>query len=157
MLPRSGIVLILCMLCLANALNMRLRNRKAHLETSNLLTRSTINREADDYSGYGNYCGVGGRGPVLDPIDACCKEHDDCYLVIDTLLGCNSVDTNFILSFDENAQELNCSQEVVNTCRRRVCVCDVDFARCLQINDVYYDPSQIQPARRKRTFKSFFL
>lgn len=28
---------------------------------------------------YGNWCGKGGRGSVLDTLDQCCKEHDLCY------------------------------------------------------------------------------
>ncbi|MGH3774494.1 MAG: phospholipase A2 family protein [Pseudonocardiaceae bacterium] len=28
---------------------------------------------------YGNWCGKGGTGPVLDSMDQCCKEHDECY------------------------------------------------------------------------------
>jgi RHS repeat-associated protein len=26
-----------------------------------------------------NYCGPGGRGPILNRTDGCCKDHDDCY------------------------------------------------------------------------------
>jgi RHS repeat-associated protein len=28
---------------------------------------------------YGNWCGPGGRGPVLDSLDQCCFDHDSCY------------------------------------------------------------------------------
>jgi RHS repeat-associated protein len=28
---------------------------------------------------YGNYCGPGGKGPVKDDVDQCCKNHDDDY------------------------------------------------------------------------------
>lgn len=28
---------------------------------------------------YGNWCGPGGSGPVLDPVDQCCYDHDSCY------------------------------------------------------------------------------
>ena len=29
---------------------------------------------------YGNWCGKGANGkPPIDPIDACCKSHDNCY------------------------------------------------------------------------------
>ncbi|VDI43950.1 Hypothetical predicted protein [Mytilus galloprovincialis] len=84
--------------------------RKARLVTSNFISRVTTMREGTAYIGYGNYCGAGGSGPVMDPIDGCCKEHDECYLVIDTLQGCMSVDTNFMLLFNERRQELNCGR-----------------------------------------------
>lgn len=28
---------------------------------------------------HGNWCGPGGSGPVLDPVDQCCSDHDSCY------------------------------------------------------------------------------
>ncbi|VDI43949.1 Hypothetical predicted protein [Mytilus galloprovincialis] len=130
--------------------------RKARLVTSNFISRVTTMREGTAYIGYGNYCGAGGSGPVMDPIDGCCKEHDECYLVIDTLQGCMSVDTNFMLLFNERRQELNCEFEV-ETCRRRVCECDLDLAQCLQVNDVYYDRSLIQPKRLGRSLIDFIF
>src|SRR5690606_32323368 len=28
---------------------------------------------------HGNWCGPGGKGPVIDVVDECCQEHDTCY------------------------------------------------------------------------------
>ena len=28
---------------------------------------------------HGNWCGPGGKGPALDSVDQCCREHDACY------------------------------------------------------------------------------
>ncbi len=30
-------------------------------------------------AGYGNYCGSGGSGSAIDPLDAACQKHDACY------------------------------------------------------------------------------
>ncbi|GFY50606.1 phospholipase A(2) [Trichonephila inaurata madagascariensis] len=32
-----------------------------------------------DYIPYGNWCGYGGQGKPIDPIDECCRVHDNCY------------------------------------------------------------------------------
>lgn len=39
---------------------------------------------------YGNWCGKGGAGVVMDSLDQCCKEHDECY----GREGCSIFDTS---------------------------------------------------------------
>ena len=33
------------------------------------MIRATTGRRALDFNGYGNWCGIGGSGPIVDPID----------------------------------------------------------------------------------------
>lgn len=40
-----------------------------HVAEVNKIITMVTGHGARDYVGYGNYCGLGGSGPVLDPID----------------------------------------------------------------------------------------
>merc|ERR1719509_477372 len=41
---------------------------------------------------YGNWCGLGNTGrPPVDPVDACCQAHDNCYDAIDGGGACDGV------------------------------------------------------------------
>lgn len=53
----------------------------AHASYTQLGTMMSLvlRRPPTDYLNYGNWCGVGGDGTVMDAIDACCRSHDMCY------------------------------------------------------------------------------
>jgi len=36
-------------------------------------------KNPEELTSYGNYCGFGGSGDPIDPIDSCCQAHDHCY------------------------------------------------------------------------------
>jgi RHS repeat-associated protein len=45
------------------------------------MLREGIQKQRWPYSNwYGNWCGPGGAGKAIDDLDACCREHDVCYI-----------------------------------------------------------------------------
>jgi RHS repeat-associated protein len=66
---------------------------------------------------HGNWCGPGGSGPILDPVDQCCYDHDSCY----GACGATWRDKVFGTKDPKRRTEMQ-------SCDRSVCAClaDVD-------------------------------
>lgn len=61
--------------------------------------------------GYGNWCGFGGGGQVVDSVDSCCERHDNCYDRVAE--QCGSVMADYMMSYDwkvENDTDIVCGQ-----------------------------------------------
>ncbi|KAG1666671.1 Microcephalin [Nymphon striatum] len=56
-----------------------LGRRKRSLFNFAKMVMSVTGTNSVHYNGHGNYCGVGGSGNITDPLDLCCKHHDDCW------------------------------------------------------------------------------
>ncbi|GFW66195.1 phospholipase A(2) [Trichonephila clavipes] len=54
------------------------RKRRSLMNLSSMVSDVT-GRQSSDFISYGNYCGLGGSGIPVDPIDECCQIHDLCY------------------------------------------------------------------------------
>lgn len=54
------------------------RSRRSVLDLASMI-RCYTDCSPFSYKDYGCYCGLGGSGPVVDGIDACCYLHDKCY------------------------------------------------------------------------------
>uniref|UniRef100_A0A482Z8K9 Phospholipase A2 n=1 Tax=Latrodectus hasselti TaxID=256736 RepID=A0A482Z8K9_LATHA len=54
------------------------RSRRSLVKLKSMLETLT-DYHATDFVNYGNYCGLGGSGDPVDPLDGCCQSHDYCY------------------------------------------------------------------------------
>ncbi|XP_076340402.1 phospholipase A2 Scol/Pla-like isoform X2 [Tachypleus tridentatus] len=100
---------------------------------------------------YGNWCGFGGTGEPVDPIDKCCMLHDWCYdRVNDRECSVYYKSGPYFLRYKWHIRK---SGKVVcglinNKCLHRVCKCDIQLAQCLQEHrDAYnatYSTGRIQ-------------
>ena len=61
---------------------------------------------------HGNWCGPGGGGPVQDPVDQCCKGHDECYD------QCKATWKNKV--FGTGGDHM---QSEISSCDKKVCAC----------------------------------
>ena len=86
--------------------------------------------------GYGNHCGIGGSGPIIDDIDSCCYLHDMCWTDIDS-------SWQLLVSYAWSCHGNGPTHIVCNNClpdfkseRNRIkceiCKCDSRFAICLK-------------------------
>ncbi|CAI2327814.1 unnamed protein product [Caenorhabditis sp. 36 PRJEB53466] len=85
-----------------------------------------------NYNGYGCWCGFGGSGAVVDGIDQCCKEHDECYgrSVSEDICGTLSP---YIKGYNwecENSSAICPTTE--NGCKAFLCDCDKKVVECWQ-------------------------
>ncbi|XP_029437939.1 basic phospholipase A2 homolog 1-like [Rhinatrema bivittatum] len=78
---------------------------------------------------YGCYCGPGGSGSAVDPVDQCCFLHDCCYRHCRVSLKCRSKVKWQRYSFRCWKSQTECVSKSV--CGRMACECDKQFAECL--------------------------
>ncbi|RNA35917.1 basic phospholipase A2 Ts-G6D49-like isoform X1 [Brachionus plicatilis] len=99
-------------------------------------------RSAFDFDGYGNYCGMGGKGDPVDAIDNCCKNHDQCYRDTSNLF-CYT----YFSTYDYSAKNNQISCSLTNTeCQSGVCRCDKLAAECFKQHLSIYNPSFKKPS-----------
>ncbi|XP_063001504.1 basic phospholipase A2 F16-like [Elgaria multicarinata webbii] len=107
-------------------------------ELSRMIKDVTRRNAIPDYSTYGCYCGLGGKGKPLDKTDWCCQQHDCCYTKVDKE-GCKSKTNLYIYSY--NSGKVRCGAEPLwwklmmkngIWCQRKVCECDRRFVECLK-------------------------
>lgn len=112
----------------------------------------------EKYNCYGCYCGFGGEGQVVDEIDRCCFNHDDCYAKALSktgpcvaILGEVYVDPYNFDCVEENdpvnktTQFTPVCRSALTKCGRVSCECDAEFAKCLrrfEIKDKKQCPSK---------------
>ncbi|XP_023231606.1 phospholipase A2, membrane associated-like [Centruroides sculpturatus] len=99
------------------------------------MVKITTGRNGTDFVPYGNWCGMGGSGKAIDPIDDCCRRHDLCY--IDKLgKECNSIFNLYVANYKwiNAGGKISCSIEDTNPCNRATCACDREVVFCLAKN-----------------------
>lgn len=84
---------------------------------------------------YGCYCGLGGAGLPVDPIDKCCMLHDNCY----QLAPCHQSLTYFLpynwYCIEGRAQCVAVSSSkwsYISSCAYSLCECDRIFSECIK-------------------------
>ncbi|XP_032223588.1 basic phospholipase A2 [Nematostella vectensis] len=93
--------------------------------------RCMTGRSPWDYNNYGCYCGMGGRGKIVDGVDRCCYEHDRCY---GRAPGrCWPKWTIYERGGWWSSCTFRCS-DPRESCKRHVCECDVAAAQCFRRN-----------------------
>lgn len=110
--------------------------RKRDLTQFSQMIYSTTGRDPFDFSDYGNWCGLGGNGSVVDAIDECCFHHDNCYDVIIGNPKCGSVYT-IKYNFNISKGEIECRDE--RPCERALCNCDRTASLCFHANRKAYN------------------
>ncbi|XP_071176838.1 basic phospholipase A2 PA-12C-like [Mytilus edulis] len=98
-------------------------------------------RDPSDFYGYGHYCGIGGSGVVLDPIDACCAQHDDCY-GDQKKSHCGMFVPKYSWFISEIG--ITCSDAPGDFCRRHLCECDKKCSQCFAENQEFYQPTLVR-------------
>uniref|UniRef100_T1J145 Phospholipase A2 n=1 Tax=Strigamia maritima TaxID=126957 RepID=T1J145_STRMM len=98
------------------------------------MTEKITGRDAVDYVGYGNWCGLGGKGKPKDRLDVCCKVHDECY----TLIMKTNVCSKFNLYSSQYKWKIRnkivkCLPDI-NPCPVALCKCDKQVVKCFAKN-----------------------
>ncbi|XP_030078030.1 uncharacterized protein LOC115482423 [Microcaecilia unicolor] len=82
-----------------------------------------------NYSGYGCYCGYGGRGAPIDATDRCCFRHDCCYSRV-IRRGCRPYTDMYNYSYSNG--RVTCGSG--SSCERQICECDRTAVTCFRSN-----------------------
>ncbi|XP_006883743.1 PREDICTED: phospholipase A2, membrane associated-like [Elephantulus edwardii] len=98
---------------------------------------NTLGRDAAlNYSSYGCYCGVDGKGSPKDATDRCCAKHNCCYRKLKKF----KCDTNLLkYKFSTSGSKIICEDKDV--CKRLLCQCDRKAAYCFAKNKNTYNKS----------------
>ncbi|KAL7827183.1 hypothetical protein SRHO_G00329010 [Serrasalmus rhombeus] len=84
------------------------------------------------YNNYGCFCGFGGAGNPVDPLDRCCEVHDKCYANAKRLPECRPiVDLPYVKVYDHSCSNNKATCSGSNDkCQAAVCECDRVAAHC---------------------------
>lgn len=89
------------------------RGKRGIVELGDMIS-SVLQRDPLDFANYGNWCGIGGSGPVVDRVDLCCFEHDRCYAYLTERTSvCRQSDVyglNYEWYFDPFRRRLSCGK-----------------------------------------------
>ncbi|KAH3862605.1 phospholipase A2, membrane associated-like [Dreissena polymorpha] len=112
------------------------------------MIRVATGKAPRQFVGYGNFCGLGGKGEVKDKIDWCCREHDRCLTEVNRG-ACRALFHVgfFVLDYKWAVldNQIVCS-DLNNACSAHLCECDKEAAVCMANNDHRYDPDLKRPA-----------
>ncbi|XP_048735383.1 acidic phospholipase A2 Cc1-PLA2-like [Ostrea edulis] len=134
-MKRRRILIVLLTLIVSTAGAGR---RKRDLNQFSRMIYMTTGRDPFDFSEYGNWCGLGGNGSVVDAIDECCFHHDNCYDGIIANPLCESV---YIMKYNSGISNrtIECYDE--SPCEKALCNCDRTASFCFQSNRAAYNAS----------------
>nr|XP_060614679.1 basic phospholipase A2 Sms-N6-like [Anolis sagrei ordinatus] len=85
-----------------------------------------------EYTSYGCYCGLGGRGQPRDATDRCCFNHDCCY---SKLKQCDTTTDKYKFTIKDGT--ITCGEGT--SCEKQICECDKTTAICFKDNLKTYD------------------
>ena len=81
---------------------------------------------------YGNYCGLGGSGPITGVIDGCCYVHDACYRAMEET---RQIAINYEWSYSGGGPyKIKCEQcvNIQDKVKCEICKCDRRLAICVE-------------------------
>ncbi|XP_035226800.1 phospholipase A2 A2-actitoxin-Cgg2a-like isoform X2 [Stegodyphus dumicola] len=120
------------------------RHRRS-LTDLNSMVQSIIGREGSDFIGYGNWCGLGGSGRPVDPVDECCEVHDMCY-VLASEGPCKDKGEKGVYQIEyqwSKKSDGTASCKNVDRCPDSICLCDALLTNCLKNNLDSYDEKNL--------------
>ncbi|XP_054857277.1 basic phospholipase A2 Sms-N6-like [Eublepharis macularius] len=115
----GAIVLLACSILMAQG---------SILEFGDMIKVVTGKSAFPDYTTYGCYCGIGGKGRPRDATDGCCLAHDCCYSKLSE--KCNTKTDRY--KFTYNNGVVTCGQG--SWCEMQTCECDKAAVLCLRDN-----------------------
>lgn len=108
---------------------------------------------------YGNWCGSGGMGPVLDDIDKCCMTHDKCYNAVENLPCLVAFQKPYTVHYawrwsDERKTAL--CLDTGDRCAYMTCQCDKAAANCFSkyVIDKKLEGSRLRKHRKRGPINS---
>ncbi|XP_023934819.1 uncharacterized protein LOC112043572 [Bicyclus anynana] len=110
------------------------RGKRGVVHLYNMLTCAT-GCDPLDYKGYGCYCGFLGEGRPTDPIDNCCRIHDECYEKFHCPFYTVYFQPYYWKCYHGEplcARENHSVRKGVNSCAGQLCECDRRFAMCVR-------------------------
>ncbi|XP_069098583.1 phospholipase A2, membrane associated-like [Pleurodeles waltl] len=102
---------------------------------ADMIKKVTGKNAIPDYTTYGCYCGLGGRGQPVDATDRCCRSHDCCYIKLEAR-GCKPKTDSY--RFSMSGGNVACGGSS-NNCGRKACECDKTAALCFKANRKSYN------------------
>ncbi|XP_060115604.1 uncharacterized protein LOC132587346 [Heteronotia binoei] len=98
------------------------------LEFGKMILIATGKSAFPEYTAYGCYCGLGGKGQPQDATDSCCLVHDCCYRALK-----GKCEPKFdIYRFSYHERNITCEEGT--WCEMEICECDKAAALCFQDN-----------------------
>ncbi|XP_034567013.1 phospholipase A2-like [Notolabrus celidotus] len=119
---------ILLLLSVASVATRKSQRKKKSLMELAKAVECTTGKSALDYTMYGCYCGMGGRGAPKDEADWCCFKHDCCYGEAESQ-GCQTKTDPYHWTCKDHTAECD---DLEDTCKRQICECDREAVECLR-------------------------
>ncbi|CAL1272880.1 unnamed protein product [Larinioides sclopetarius] len=121
------------------------RQRRSLMNLSSMVSDVT-GRQSSDFVSYGNYCGLGGSGQPVDPIDECCQVHDLCYN-LSSKGACRSLGEKGVYQVDyqwsKEKDGLAACDNDQDKCKTTICMCDAMLTNCLKSNLEFYNSQNL--------------
>ncbi|XP_074657046.1 acidic phospholipase A2-like [Tubulanus polymorphus] len=160
--PRFFYICLLCSLWKCDTV-ISISVEERSLDQFGHMMKELTKRPVSDFNEYGNYCGKGGSGRVLDQIDRCCKVHDDCYGRISNN-ECKSKSFWDILftsvylnryAWKMQNGAIIC-ESTNNRCDMVLCQCDKTAAECFKKNLRFYNPARKSSSHLDQFIHAFY-
>ncbi|KAJ1142538.1 hypothetical protein NDU88_008852 [Pleurodeles waltl] len=97
---------------------------------ADMIKKVTGKNAIPDYTTYGCYCGLGGRGQPVDATDRCCRSHDCCYIKLEAR-GCKPKTDSY--RFSMSGGNVACDLDAEDD--KRNMVLDVEDKLILNVSD----------------------
>lgn len=104
------------------------------------------------YIPYGNWCGYGGDGEILDRIDGCCEIHDKCYEKVGETTCSNEKVHIINYQWKRVNDTISCDGNT-SKCEKEACMCDRDVVICIHKHNEDYN-HEVRYVRFKQAKKS---